>query len=318
MAAAGGRVTRRGRNVQQSGAAREIVVAMRDSGASLREIAQHLESLGIKTATEKRWHSSTVRSILNSDRLDKAASRAAEARRRAIAAREISTEYGNVFARAGEAAVLAKTSHTPVVTAQGRIVEVAGQGRLAAVEADKALKAAAAQVAFIKDKFLQPLKTAAETIKADAAKAKENAKKAVAKARRLDGEAREASKTLSGAVADAARSIWTEDSWNAIAKARNDSDMANRLAAQAHTESEHARKRASAVELEARKWEKVITMVERALERAVAVRSAARSSKKLTVETTDMAEQAATAASLAVAAVKRIIEAHEAVRPFPD
>ena len=292
---------------------------MHDSGASLREIARHLESRGIKTATEKtKWHSSTVRSILNSDRLDKKASRSAEARRRAIAAREISIEFGNVFERAGEAAALAKQSHSPVATARAHIVEVARQGSLAAAEAEKALKAAAAQVTFIKNNFLKPLEKSVETIKAGAANAKENTNEAVAKARRLDGKAREAGKILSGAVAEAARSGWTEHSWNAIAKARNDSDMANRLAAQAHTESEHAGTRASEVGFEARKWKKVITMVEGALTRAGAVHSAAWSAKQSTDATFHRAKEAETAASLAVAAVERIIEAHEAVRPFPD
>ena len=70
MAAAKARGARFGRPVEHSPAARRLVVAMRESGATLQQIADRLTLEGVPTPRGGRWHLSTVRSILTSHRLD--------------------------------------------------------------------------------------------------------------------------------------------------------------------------------------------------------------------------------------------------------
>ena len=74
MAAAKARGARFGRPVEHSPAARQMVVAMRESGATLQQIADRLTLEGVPTPRGGRWHLSTVRSILVSHRLDVEAS----------------------------------------------------------------------------------------------------------------------------------------------------------------------------------------------------------------------------------------------------
>ena len=67
------RGVRRGRPRKHSDEARRLVVDMRDAGFTLAQIADLLTREGVATPTGGRWHASTVRSILNSARLDKEA-----------------------------------------------------------------------------------------------------------------------------------------------------------------------------------------------------------------------------------------------------
>ena len=70
MAAAKARGARFGRPVEHSPAVRALVVEMRESGATLQQIADRLTGDGVATPRNGRWHPSTVRSILESARLD--------------------------------------------------------------------------------------------------------------------------------------------------------------------------------------------------------------------------------------------------------
>ena len=70
MAAAKARGARFGRPVEHSPATRRLVIEMRESGATLQQIADRLAGDGVATPRGGRWHPSTVRSILESDRLD--------------------------------------------------------------------------------------------------------------------------------------------------------------------------------------------------------------------------------------------------------
>ncbi len=70
MAAAKARGQRLGRPVQQSPAARHIAVNMRQRGATLAQIANALTDAGISTAQGGQWWRSTVRGLLESQRLD--------------------------------------------------------------------------------------------------------------------------------------------------------------------------------------------------------------------------------------------------------
>jgi DNA invertase Pin-like site-specific DNA recombinase len=78
MAAARARGIRLGRPVEHSAAVRDLVVKMRDDGATLQQIADRLTSDGEATPRGGRWHPSTVRSILHSQCLDIEASKARE------------------------------------------------------------------------------------------------------------------------------------------------------------------------------------------------------------------------------------------------
>ena len=77
MAAAKALGARFGRPVEHSPTAQRLVVEMRESGATLQQIADRLTEQGVATPRGGRWHPSTVRSILNSARLDAEASDAA-------------------------------------------------------------------------------------------------------------------------------------------------------------------------------------------------------------------------------------------------
>ena len=70
MAAAKARGQRLGRPVQQSPVARSMAVAMRQDGATLQRIADALTEAQIPTAQSARWWPSTVRGLLESQRLD--------------------------------------------------------------------------------------------------------------------------------------------------------------------------------------------------------------------------------------------------------
>ena len=70
MAAAKARGARFGRPVEHSPAVRALVVELRESGATLQQIADQLTGDGVATPRGGRWYPSTVRSILESARLD--------------------------------------------------------------------------------------------------------------------------------------------------------------------------------------------------------------------------------------------------------
>ena len=70
MAVAKARGRRLGRPVQHSPAARALAVAMRQEGATLARIAGALTDAGIPTAQGGQWWRSTVRGLLESQRLD--------------------------------------------------------------------------------------------------------------------------------------------------------------------------------------------------------------------------------------------------------
>ena len=70
MAVAKARGRRLGRPVQQSPEARQMAVAMRHHGATLAQIAAALTEAGVPTAQRARWWPSTVRGLLESQRLD--------------------------------------------------------------------------------------------------------------------------------------------------------------------------------------------------------------------------------------------------------
>ena len=59
-----------GRPVEHSPAVRRLVVEMRESGATLQQIADRLTDDGVATLRGGRWHLSTVKRILDSARLD--------------------------------------------------------------------------------------------------------------------------------------------------------------------------------------------------------------------------------------------------------
>ena len=73
MAAAKARGRRLGRPVQQSPVARTMAVEMRQQGATLAQIADALTDARIPTALGGHWWRSTVRSLLESQRLDEQA-----------------------------------------------------------------------------------------------------------------------------------------------------------------------------------------------------------------------------------------------------
>ena len=70
MAAARARGIRLGRPVEHSPTVRALVVEMRESGATLQQIADRLTDDGAATPRGGRWHPSTVRTILRSHHLD--------------------------------------------------------------------------------------------------------------------------------------------------------------------------------------------------------------------------------------------------------
>ena len=70
MAAAKARGVRLGRPVEHSPAVRDLVVEMRESGATLQQIADRLTSDGVTTPRGGLWHPATVRVILRSHNLD--------------------------------------------------------------------------------------------------------------------------------------------------------------------------------------------------------------------------------------------------------
>lgn len=81
MATAKARGQRLGRPVQQSPVARKTVVEMRQQGATLAQIADALTEARIPTAQGGQWWPSTVRAMLESQRLDDEAARTAHLRR---------------------------------------------------------------------------------------------------------------------------------------------------------------------------------------------------------------------------------------------
>ena len=70
MAAAKARGVRFGRPVEHSPTVRRLVVEMRESGATLQQIADRLTDDGVATPRGGRWHLSTVKRILDSHHLD--------------------------------------------------------------------------------------------------------------------------------------------------------------------------------------------------------------------------------------------------------
>lgn len=91
MAAAKARGRRLGRPVQQSPVARTMAVEMRQQGATLAQIADALTDARIPTALGGRWWRSTVRSLLESQRLDE---QAEAARRTMGGVRRAAVEVG--------------------------------------------------------------------------------------------------------------------------------------------------------------------------------------------------------------------------------
>lgn len=85
MAIAKTRGRRLGRPVQQSLAARRTAVTMRQQGATFAQIVDVLTAAGIPTAQDANWWPSTVRGMLESQRLDDEAAAAARRYREASA-----------------------------------------------------------------------------------------------------------------------------------------------------------------------------------------------------------------------------------------
>ena len=305
--------------MSQSDEVIERVIAMRDNGESYGAIAKYLNSKGFETATRHgRWHASTVRSILRSHRLDMEASRAADARRRAIEKRIGAVEYGNAFKRAGEAEQFARRSLGQLQAAASSIGEAIEHGHRAAKKAHSAFTLSEEHVGSFETVF-DWLEKLASTAEAEARKSEKTAEEAVKEARRLDGEATVASRRLSAAVAKAGEDGWTERSWSAIAKATSGSDMANRRAASAHAEVEYAWRRASADASAAKRLHDVVIAIEPLLGKSRAVRTAVSEAQTSTASTLERVFHARDAVTGAVTSTQRSIDAHDAVRrPVTD
>ena len=61
---------RLGRPVEHSPTVRDLVVSMRESGATLQQIADRLTDDGVATPRGGLWHPATIKRILASRRLD--------------------------------------------------------------------------------------------------------------------------------------------------------------------------------------------------------------------------------------------------------